>query len=347
MRCLPIFRTILASVIWLCLPAVCLADDPPDIDPRLLIEDGPEDIIFSGWLDETQTSLSDTITDMSTNIDQFLSLEDDEEPMVNESYLRIRIKPSYTHRDYFNFDSSVSLRMDLPHTEKDWKLIFETDPEDYGSLEDKERGLVDTTRTENKGAIGGVRLESRQFGEWYADFDVGLKLRLPLDPFVRAQFRRVDRLVDGWTSLVRQEVFYYHRKGPGSVTSADFYYTLEPAELTILRIGSSAQFLDNDHNWQFVNLAEVYDRISNRNLFTYSIGMSANSRPDLSVENAWLSFSWQRRLHKDWLYMKLTPTVNFQEEYDYKANPGLLAEIELYFTKNRQFNQLYRSIPKP
>ncbi|WP_052730033.1 hypothetical protein [Photobacterium halotolerans] len=347
MRCLLLFRTILIPAIWLALPVVCLADDPPETDPRLLYEEGPEDIIFSDWLEDTQTSLSETIIDMSSNIDHFLSLDDDEEPMINESYLRIRIQPNYSHREYFEFDSSVSLRMDLPHTEKNWKLIFETDPEDFESLEDKERGLVETTRTGNRGAIGGVRLESRQVGEWYADFDIGLKLRLPLDPFTRAHFRRVDKLGAGWTALLQQEVFYFHSRGPGSVTSADFYYAVDPTELTILRAGTSAQFLDDDNNWQFVNLAEIYDRVSSRNLFTYTIGVSANSRPDLAVENAWVAFSWQRRLHKNWLYMKLTPTINFQEEFDYKANPGLLAEIELYFTKNRQFNQLYRSIPRP
>ncbi|KDM91704.1 hypothetical protein [Photobacterium galatheae] len=337
----------LTAIYWLGAPTICIADNTTPVDPWQYPEDDEDDKLLPAWLDTTQTSVSETITDVSTDIDQFLSLNEEEEPMVNESYLRIRLKPYYTHRGDFEFDSSIALRMDLPHAEKDWKLIFETDPEDYESLENKERGIADTTGTENRGAIAGVRLESRKFSEWYADFDVGLKLRLPLDPFTRARFRRVDKLGAGWTSLVRQEFFYYHSKGPGTLTSADFYNALEPAELTILRVGASAQFLDDDDNWQFVNLAEIYDRISNRNLFTYSIGLSANSRPNLSTENAWISFSWQRRLHKHWLYMKLTPSVNFQKEYDYKINPGILAEIELYFTKNRRFNQLYRSIPKP
>ncbi|MDO6706007.1 hypothetical protein [Photobacterium sp. 1_MG-2023] len=332
---------------WLSSVKICFADNTIATDPWQQSEGVTEDTLMPAWLEDTQSSLSETITEVSSNIDEFLSLSDLEDPVLNKSYLRIRLQPIYSHREYFEFDSSISLRMDLPHTEKNWKLIFETDPGDFESLEDKERGLVETTRTDNRGAIGGVRLESRKFGEWYADFDIGLKLRLPLDPFTRAQFRRTDKLGEGWTSLLRQELFFYHSKGPGSLTSVDLYYALEPAELTILRIGSSAQFLDEDDNWQFVNLAEIYDRVSSRNLFTYSIGTSANSRPNLAAENAWISFSWQRRLHKNWLFMKLTPSLNFQKEHDYKVNPGIQAEIELYFTQNRQINKLYRSIPKP
>ncbi|GHA33634.1 hypothetical protein ACFFLZ_05920 [Photobacterium aphoticum] len=314
---------------------------------RLADDEDEEDADFQEWIDETQDSISDTIHYYGTSFDHFIAKKDDEKPMKNRSYLKIKFKPRYSHREYFSGDASVKLKLDLPHTKKNWKLILETDPDDFDRLEDKQRGISDNSDSSLSGAVGGVRLQGRQWGSWKTNFDVGLKIKLPLDPFTRADLRRVDRLSETWTSRIKQEIFYYHSKGPGAITSFNFYFANPQDPLTILKLSSSAQYLDTDNNWEFVQQAEIFDRLDANNLMQYSIGVSADSRPNYSITNAWVSVSWKHRLYKDWLYMTVTPELDFQDEFDYRINPGIMFEFEMFFTTEGGIDRLARKIPLP
>ncbi|MEJ2764930.1 hypothetical protein VV869_13310 [Photobacterium sp. MCCC 1A19761] len=299
------------------------------------------------WVDDTQLSLADTIHDYSTNIDQFIGMEDDESPLNNQSYLRLRQRLRYEHRNYFDTDSNVYLRLDLPHTEKNWKLILDTDPDDFDRLEDKERGISNRSDDGINRAIGGFRLQGMQLGEWKPNFDIGLKLRLPLDPFTRADIHRTDRINYNWTSQIKQEIFYYHSKGPGLLTSIDFYFAEDRYVSTLFKLSTNLQFLDLDDNWEYVQQAQILDRISDNSLMTYSLGISADSRPTYAITNAWVTASWKHRLYKDWVYLTLTPELNFQDEFDYKINPGLMVELELYFSASRKIDKIKQTIPAP
>ncbi|MGF1698707.1 hypothetical protein L4D09_00005 [Photobacterium makurazakiensis] len=306
-----------------------------------------DDNEFQAWIDEAQDSISDSIHSYGSSFDHFIGKTEDEKPMQNRSYLKIKFKPRYSHREYSDIDASIKLKIDLPHTEKRWKVIFETDPDDFDRLEDKQRGISNSSDSSLSGAVGGFRLQDRQWGNWNADFDVGLKIKLPLDPFTRANVHRVDKISRNWTTRIKQEVFYFHNKGPGAITSFNFYFSTVEDPDTILKLSSNAQFLDEDDNWEFVQQAEIFDRVNESNLLQYSIGISADSRPNYSITNSWVSIGWKHRLYKDWLYLTVTPELDFQDEFNYKINPGVMLELEMFFTAEGGIDRLARKIPTP
>ncbi|PSU36077.1 hypothetical protein [Photobacterium lutimaris] len=322
-------------------------EEPYDIYYDRLYSDINDEDNFQDWVEDTQDSISDTIHDYSSSLDHYIGKNDEELPITNRSYLRLKLKSRYTHRDHLDLDASVKLKLDLPHTEKNWKLILDTDPDDFDRLEDKQRGISNGSDGSLSGAVGGVQLQGQQWGKWRTNLDLGLKIKLPLDPFARADLRRIDRLSHTWTSRIKQEIFYYDSKGPGALTSVNFYFSSQEDPSTILKLSSSAQYLDTDDNWEFVQQAEIFDRIGQDNLLQYSLGISADSTPNYSITNSWISLAWKHRLYSDWLYMTLTPELDFQDRYQYKVNPGIMLEIELFFTAEGGIDRLARKIPNP
>ncbi|WEM45700.1 hypothetical protein PTW35_21755 (plasmid) [Photobacterium sp. DA100] len=324
-----------------------IKEEPYDIYYDRLYSDINDEDSFQDWIDDTQDTISDTVYDYSSSIDHFIAKKDEELPLTNRSYLRLKLKSRYTHREYFDTDASVKLKIDLPHTEKNWKFVLDTDPDDFDRLEDKQRGISNNSDSSLSGAVGGVQLQGQQWGKWRTNLDLGLKIKLPLDPFARADLRRIDRLSHKWTSRIKQEVFYYDSKGPGALTSLNFYFASPEDPSTILKISSSAQYLDTDDNWEFVQQAEIFDRINQDNLLQYSIGFSADSTPNYSITNSWVSVAWKHRLYSDWLYMSITPELDFQDAFQYKVNPGIMFELELFFTAEGGLDRLARKIPNP
>ncbi len=297
-------------------------------------------------MDETNDYLSELVLGFSEYIDHGLAKDDDEEAIVNRSYIKIKTLQTYSHRGLYESDESISVRVDLPHTEHNWKLILETDPDDYDNLESKQRGTSTGSQTK-EGAFGGVRLQGEQISQWKINFDIGVKLRFPIDPFTRAELYRVGKLSDDWTALFSQEFFYFKSKGLGSLTNLNFYYDVDELNGQIFKLGSSAQYLYDDDEWELVHQATYFDRMNEKNLVEYSLGVSLLPYEEKEVSNYWLSASWIHKLYKNWLYLTVTPQLEFPREYDYKFNPGVFIELEAFFSKNRKLNRLDRNIPKP
>lgn len=331
--------------LWLSLP-LCLIYSATNYAQPLSTE-AEQDITIPEWVEIGQSTISDQVHDVSSYLDHSMAKDEDEKELINNSYLKIRLTPSYSYRDKFEFDTRASLKVDLPHTKQDWNLILETDPDDFDSLESKQRNTPTNGTSSFSEAVGGVRVQDLYFGSWKTNFDVGIKFRFPLDPFVRADIRRVDALSDNWTSRFKQELFYYHSKGPGSLTELDFYYAFKEDHSQIFKSASSAQYLENDDTWELVQTFTYFDRVSRRNLMEYSVGISSETDELKKVSNIWLSASWKRNLYKNWLYTTLTPQIEFPREHNHHINPGVWLELEILFSKNRKMDQLLRTIPTP
>ncbi len=297
-------------------------------------------------MDTTNAYLSELVLDFSEYIDHGLAKEEDEEAIPNRSYIKITTSGKYSHRGYYESDERIAVRIDLPHTERDWKLTLETDPDDYDDLESKQRGIPSDNSSKN-GAFGGVRLQGEQISHWKTNFDIGVKLRFPIDPFTRAEIYRVGKLSENWTSGFKQEIFYFNSKGLGSLSELDFYYDVDEANGQIFKIGSSAQYLYDDDQWELLHQASYYDRIDEKNLMEYSLGVSLLPYEEKEVSNYWLSASWIHKLYKHWLFLTVTPQLEFPREFDYKFNPGVFIELEAFFSKNRKLDRLNRYIPSP
>lgn len=317
--------------------------DRSNSDLRYSVPLSEEDM---SWVDETNDFVSQMVLDFSEFIDHGLAKDEEDEPILNKSYIKIRTSAKYSHRGYFDSDENISVRIDLPHTEHNWKIIFETDPDDYDDLESKQRGLSSSS-SNSKGAFGGIRLQDEQISHWKTSFDLGIKIRLPFDPFARAEIYRVGKLSESWTTQVNQEFFYFNSKGLGTLSSLNFYYDVNELEGKIFKIGSSAQYLYEDDQWEVLHQVQYFDRVNEKNLMQYSFGISIYPYDEDEVSNIWLSASWIRKLYKNWLFLTVTPQFELPREYDYKLNPGIYVELEAFFSKNRKADRLNRYIPKP
>ncbi|MDP2567802.1 hypothetical protein Q8W14_03800 [Photobacterium damselae subsp. piscicida] len=59
-------------------------------------------------------------------------------------------------------------------------MILETDPDDFDSLESKQRNTPTNGTSSFSEAVGGVRLQDFYFGSWKTNFDVGISSVFPL-----------------------------------------------------------------------------------------------------------------------------------------------------------------------
>lgn len=324
------------------------ADRSEPVLPQPEDKTQPEDAVpgsESSWLDLTENYLANTVHDFSVYIDHGLAKQEEEEAITNRSYIRFRSQAGYSHLDDFTSDGRASVRVDLPHVEHNWHLVFETDSDDYDSLENKQRNLPGKSDTANN-PVGGVEYRNGLLRNWDTSLGIGMKLQLPLDPFARTELRRAEVLDSGWVGQFRQQLFYYHTRGAGSLSELKFYYPMTEDQSQIFTIGSSAQYMVEDEQWELLLQSGISDRINRDHLVDYSVGMSVDPGESDKVTNYWISATWQQNIHKNWLYFSIIPIVEAPRKYEYQLNPGVQLKLELFFSKNRSINRLNRSVPE-
>ncbi len=286
------------------------------------------------WVDKQHRYISDKVTATGVAVDEYVARESFDTTIPNKSYLRIRMGEQFTTDNQTGFKANVNARIDVPNTRGKVKLFFDSDPDDFESLDNKRaenKLFIDNSSTENK-ALAGVSFFIKEKSKWRPTINLGLKFKLPIDPYVKAMATRYIDLSGSWTSRFKQTFFYYRSDGLGSDTRYDMYRPI--AYDKAFSSNSEIQYLDKKSEWELYQGFSFYKRVNKKNMLEHTVYVTVVDQKQLQVESYGLKTRWRRLLYKDWLFMNLSPDMRFPRTENFKATPGILIEFEVFFAKN-------------
>jgi len=68
----------------------------------------------------------------------------------------------------------------------------------------------------------------------------------------------------------------------------------------------------------------------------YEFSTIFHTRPETHVNRYTLGVRYRKKTSRDWLYYEIVPEVSFEDEFDYKANPGLRLRLEFFYGEDPQ-----------
>lgn len=304
----------------------------------------------ANWLELHRNQLTDTFSVTAENIDRYIARDNYDESVVNESYLRLRIKQRFERAGSRTFETDLKVKVDLPGSSKKYKLMFDSSPDDFEALGEKRRDISTGSGSGadvEDSAIVGISIDGDDEKTWQRKLNVGMKLKLPLDPYTRLRLYRVDDLSEYWQSVTRQTFSYFHTEGWAAEIEQDFFHAL--SDRLLFQSSSAGQFLDPTNEWELFQSLALHQRLNQKTALRYEIGANAFSRPSMKIENYWLRLEWQRRLYKQWLFFKIIPELAYPREEDFYIQPSLFLELEVFFSKHsghRAINSVFSRFEK-
>jgi len=287
------------------------------------------------WLESTRDSWSEAISFSAEGIDNYLRREDDTEPAINDSYVKIQLRERFEKSGQHNFEATIKAKLRLPHTRRRFRVTFDSDPDDFDSLSQRRRdqvGGVNSTQEARDKSVIGIGVDDEVGRNWKSNYNVGMQIKLPLNPFYRAQFYRAFELSPLWSSKLKQSFSYFHMDGWQAESTVNFYRPI--SKKLMFQAGSAAQFIDQTNNWEVLQSLSLHQRLSRDSAFEHQVGVSGDSRPELKSSSFWVRTELRHRLYKDWLYGKVAPELFFQRSNSFRMEPILLFELEVYFGKS-------------
>jgi hypothetical protein len=195
------------------------------------------------------------------------------------------------------------------------------------------------------GSLSGDEEEAWLFGmgwtplpgrESRLQFSAGVRVTVPLDPYVRLHFRQNIFVTETSMARWRQTFFWTGRDGFGTTTRFDIERTLSPRYLirlvTLGTVSQSSMGLD----WN-VGL-RLYQYLGGSRAIAYLTEVFGETRREVPLHSYGLSATYRQGFLRPWLFLELSAGLYWPKdilEEKRKINPGLGFGFEMLFGGQR------------
>ena len=283
----------------------------------------PEDGDSKDWWLSTHETMSYKVGEWSNGLDAFFSGQRHEND--EKSFVSLRFGTILESEDgvsgFFNLDA----RLHLPNTENRLDLIIESDADELtqdNRLMDNEPGQNILQSAQNTRFATMLRYVK---DEWKANIDLGLLVRMPMDPFVRIKFDQ-DYQLGKWLIEQNEALFSYYSLGYGGRYSIAARRPFSDRFEFGAEFGTTYLELDSETYWRqnlYLNHA-----LSDRSKLRYQVSyLQEGSKP--KAESFLYYVEYQQVLYSNWLIGQLKPQVTYERENDYQSEVSLTASLEV------------------
>ncbi len=221
-------------------------------------------------------------------------------------------------------------KLDLPSTQKRFHLLLETNPDKNVTGEPKQAQatpLKQVVGPESYSAAVRYEKAKEQEKPWHLSSDLGVKFQgIQTNPFARARGSYAVTHND-WRLKTVETVFWFNTIGAGESTQLDVERIL--SESMLFRATSNATWINDKKNFDLRQDFSVYQNLNERSALLYQASAIGVSHPQWQLNEYVALMQYRYRLHKQWVFLEVSPQVHFPKADNFKANPALYLRLEM------------------
>lgn len=284
-------------------------------------EKNEENPVEKTYVDKAHKGVSSTILFISNRIDSFFGSQrgDDE---ANGSRLRLFYDSTFQQNQKMNRKSDVRFTLRLPQLEKFFKISFKREGGEDNAKKEAASPTVKKTNPTPKQLL--IRTS-----KWTFNFNAGVRLDIPPNPFARARLRRTFTFFNALEFNPTQEATWFREEGFGLNFSHDLDYPLTNSLL--LRVVNSAFWRDETNQVTTSHGPVLFHQISPRSAISYSLQAQGVNEPFFYINNYSGSINFRQMAYSDWVFFTFSPSVSFPKDREWKEVHSLFIRLEALF----------------
>ena len=282
-----------------------------------------------GVLDTPRDYLSGKLVGFVSGIDRFFG-DDRNYQETNDSVFQLDTTRVMGYGGEHKFVVSGRANVHLPIAEKKLHLLLESNPDRNTVVDPKQiqpQPLNEQTTPQSYGAA----LRYMQEGEerWHLSADGGLKFQgINTTPFTRARGSYAIPLGQ-WRAKLEETAFWFNTIGAGETTQLDFERPI--SEPMLFRATSVATWLNNAQNFDLRQDLTLFEKLDERTAIQYQASVIGVSNPVTRVTDNVLLILYRYRLHREWMYLDVSPQLHFPRDRNFQMSPLLSLRLEMMF----------------
>lgn len=282
-----------------------------------------------GMLDLTHDYVSQSVEELATSIDRFFANQKHYQ-YTNRTYVQIRLDGYWRDERTPDYTPRLRAKLHLPGTERRFRLMLETDPQERQTPQDLSQNNAGTTGGAGAGDYFLSMLRERvSESGWNVQPNIGAELKLPLEAFLRLRLYKSYPLSEKWTMRPDQNFYWYTERGAGSDSYLEFNYRL--SDDWLLRSGTFLRWTDRNDFWEPSQNLMLYHYIRPGVQMYYQAGMFGRTAPTLHVTEYLFTINYRQLLYRDWLFLEMRPQLSYAEGEDWRPVRSFLLRFDIVF----------------
>jgi len=283
-----------------------------------------------GVFDRTQERISAGVVNSAKKIDSFFK---EETYLVEEntSSLRIRLDTVVTEGEGAEFSINPTLRLVLPYTEKKLHLeIMSSADRNLDILYEKTpMALKQFDQTKKESPTATLRYFFRARDDQSISMVAGTRsddgnLEFYVGPRYRGTFA-----YQLWSFQFIEWLRWTSDDGIESITVFDADRAL--TETLLMRIRLFGDWFNSKDEFSHGIRFLLFQPISNNRALAYEWNNLLTTRPNHRIDEINFRVKYRQRFLRDWLFFEMAPQIAFPADRDFKATPGFLFRVEIFF----------------
>ena len=291
----------------------------------------------SGNLAALQEYVSAKVEALSWRIDSFFGATRVYEE-YRGNYVQLRGSVLFGKGGAIDYDGGLRAKFDLPNLTDKVNLLIESEadnqPQDNRITTGTGNTLTDTVN--NKDLNASLQIILQQMERWDLRLQPGLKVKLPLDPFVRLRFRYLNPVSENWLTRLTLTPGWYNSRGWEARARYDFEGVMGIDSL--FRSSSEAVWLlDESRNLGLTQAFLFAHALSNKDQMAYEGGVNFEIDPEFQDTGYFASVRYRRDIHDGWIFMEVKPQILLTRDDDFKPDVSLAFTLEVLFGRQYQY----------
>ncbi len=288
------------------------------------------------WIDRARDGLHAVVWRSAMHVDRWFGGKEDEE--VYRKQAIGSITPSVFWSEFEGFDQKFRFRVKvpLPYLDERYDAFIGTvNREEFVTEREQQSGAI--PRQDSRGQIQedetvfGVRFrQPRQGGRFEAD--AGIRIKSPIDPFVKAGWRYDRGSSKTWLIGFRETVFWQNSEQFGFTSRIDVERAI--GEAWLARWTASGTISEKTEGVRGYSALTAYRGLPNRQAVGAQVFTAGEFDASVPLGEYGVKFAYRRSIVRDWLVMEIRPSVTWPKDEPSdprKASWGIGIGFEMFF----------------
>lgn len=299
-------------------------EQPDGTDLDYLLQ--PYEPDFFEFLDSPHDVISSGVEAVAQGMDLFFADEKVYDEATN-SYARLSTYTNFKHNGQSSTNGDLHIKVDLKKTKKKLKLLLESDTD-----RDLQTGVDSSSapgqKSETTSFYAALQKEISRRREWRTNLSLGIKLKVPLDPYLRVRAHKNFR-VGALKTRFTETLFWFNSKGAGASSLFEVDYSI--TKKVLFRSSTSELWTDFNDYHEVEQIFSIFHELSDRRAISYHIGVYGDTDPQMHLVRYYSSINYRQRVHRDWLFVELIPAISYARDNNFKHERSLTLKLEMVF----------------
>lgn len=277
-------------------------------------------------LDRVRRELFETVCNSARRFDGFFGSRRYDEEAVR-THGRAQVRLVWDEYDELEADLRFRARYNLPNLDQRVDAFFGRDREDdlVRGIDQGFTFLPDFFRGEGREEwilglgyrpVGGDRRQT--------DFDVGVEVRTPLEPFVRGRYRQYWLIGDRNLLRFQESIYWTSQRGAGGTTHVDFERPI--GDQFLVRWGNRGTIDEASKGLEWFSGVTFYRGFGPNQAVALSLGAEGATDAVVPLHEYGSRLTYRRRMLRDWFFGELIGGVSWPRDH-----PGQDRDAALHF----------------